>query len=194
MEEKELIEIEDRITGYPTEARHDILLLTREIRRLFELSKGKKSQQSTAHLFDSLTGLLNAGAYGVRFAMARARATRFRKIFAVMSVDIAPPPVAAKSKRSGRGTRELIIKQIAERLEACVRATDTLARIGDENFAIILEDLTEQGQAERVKQQLQEAIGEIRGGERDAGAPDVDIRIQFYPGPHQPPGAVAYHS
>ena len=37
-------------------------------------------------LYDALTGLLNGGAYGVRFAMARARATRYRKFFAVMSV------------------------------------------------------------------------------------------------------------
>lgn len=190
MEESELVEIENRVNAYPTEAQHDILQLTREVRRLNELSKGKRSQQSTAHLYDSLTGLLNAGAYGVRFAMARARATRFRKIFAVMSVDIAPPPSAAKPRRPGRATRELAIKQIAERLEASVRATDTLARIGDENFAIILEDLTEQGQAERVKQHVQDALGEVRAGGRDMAAPDVDIRIQFYPGPHQPPGAV----
>ena len=194
MDENELIEIENRVHEYGPEAKHEILRLTREIRRLLELSKGKKSQQSTAHLYDSLTGLLNAGAYGVRFAMARARATRFRKIFAVMSVDIAPPSAGAKARRASRATRERGIKQVAERLEACVRATDTLARIGDENFAIILEDLTEQAQAERVKQHVHEALAELRPGSADMPAPDLDIRLQFYPGPHPAPGAAAYNA
>ena len=194
MEEKDLVEIENRASAYPGPAHHDILQLTREVRRLIELSKGKKSQHATPHLYDSLTGLLNAGAYGVRFAMARARATRFRKIFAVMSVDVAPVPSGARARGPSRATRERGIKQIAERLEGCVRATDTLARIGDENFAIILEDLTEQAQAERVKQHVHEALAELRPGGGDMPPPALDIRLQFYPGPHPAPGAAAYHS
>ena len=75
-----------------------------------------------------------------------------------------------------------------------MRATDTLARIGDENFAIILEDLTQPGQAERVKQQLQEALSEMGAAGHDTGVPDVDIRIQFYPGPHQAAPGIVYNS
>ena len=47
---------------------------------------------------DVLTGLLNGGAYGVRFAAARARATRYRKIFAVMSVDLEAGSGAASER------------------------------------------------------------------------------------------------
>ena len=58
-----------------------------------------------------------------------------------------------------------------------MRATDTLARIGDQNFAIILEDLTEANHAERVKQNVENAL---RIGGRDAVA-DTTVRLRFYP-------------
>ena len=116
--------------------------------------------------------------------MARARATRYRKIFAVMSVDVVRAP-GRKAARMSASARDQAIKHIAEQLEACVRATDTLARIGNENFAIILEDLSEPGHAERVKQHVQEALGEAAKG--GVGASEVDIRLDFYPGPRQTP-------
>ncbi len=176
MEEKDLNEIERRMNAYPLEARRDIAQLIGELRRLRQVPNAKHTQNSASHLYDALTGLLNAGAYGVRFAMARARATRYRKLFAVMSLDFdqAALPLPAVN-------RDSTLKEIAHRLEGCVRATDTLARIGAENFAIILEDLSQPDQAERVKQHVQEALSELAAPA--AGASGVDIRLQFYPGP-----------
>lgn len=126
-----------------------------------------------------MTGLLNGGAYGVRFAMARARATRYHKIFAVMSVDVD----FSEREVGGEAEREHTIKEVAGRLESCVRATDTLARIGDENFAIILEDLTQADHAERVQQNVEDALAEpMRMGQREIVARTA-VRLQFYPGP-----------
>ena len=173
MDEKDLVEIERRMNAYPLEAKRDIAALVSELRRLRQLPAGKAKADTPSHLYDPLTGLLNAGAYGVRFAMARARATRYRKLFAVMSLDFADTAFGpAPAEREGT------LKDIAHRLEGCVRATDTLARVGDENFAIILEDLLQPDQAERVKQHVQEVL------EQRPSA--VDIRLQFYPGPPKP--------
>lgn len=180
MEEKNLIDIEARLDAYPLEARQDIVQLVRELRRVKAAPSGKGAQQATAHLYDPLTGLLNAGAYGVRFAMARARATRYRKIFAVMSLDVDPAALAEGGNEAGRDDA---IKEIAGRLEGCVRATDTLARIGEENFAIILEDLTQPGHAERVKQHVQEVLAGTTGRAASPVAPTVEVRLQYYPGP-----------
>ena len=77
--------------------------------------------------------------------------------------------------------RELAVKHIAERLEASVRATDTLARIGDENFAVILEDLTHADHAERVKQIVLDALAEPLVVDGEAVAPGIDVDIEFYP-------------
>ncbi|MFP5247299.1 MAG: pyridoxal-phosphate dependent enzyme, partial [Thermoanaerobaculia bacterium] len=58
----------------------------------------------------------------------------------------------------------------------------TLA-IGERNFAIILEDLTQPGHAERVKQHVQEVLGEAVDVGGDRLTPEVGIAMEFYPGP-----------
>jgi diguanylate cyclase (GGDEF)-like protein len=172
MGEVDLLEIEKRIHQYPPQARQDILLLTRELRRFYSAAG---AAQPSSSLYDALTGLLNGGAYGVRFAMARARATRYRKIFAVMSIDLEFPP------GTGTAEREQTVRAVAMRLDACVRATDTLGRIGEDNFAVILEDLTQAGHAERVKQTVQDALAEpVPVGGADL-VPVTRVNLQFYP-------------
>ncbi len=182
MDERDLTEIEHRIEQYPLQARTDILRLTRELRRLTTAARPSAMLASTSPVFDALTGLLNGGAYGVRFAMARARATRFKKIFAVMSVDVAFGKPGIEAGRPDE--RELMIKHVAGRLEASVRATDTLARVGDEQFAVILEDLTHSGHAERVKQIVVDALAEPLVIDGRKVAPDVSVGIEFYPALH----------
>ena len=190
MEERELLEIENRLEAYPPQARHDILKLTAELRRL-QVPRGAAPPvaQAASPLYDALTGLLNGGAYGVRFAMARARARRFRKIFAVLSVDIA---FEGGVNTVSPEERELTVKHVAGRLEASVRATDTLARIGGENFAVILEDLSHSGDAERVKQIMQDALAEplVVGGREVV--PALSIGIEFYPATHHAAGPTSH--
>lgn len=194
MGEIELSEIENRIEQYPPQARHDILRLSSELRRLYDLQRHKSASHAPSPLYDPLTGLLNGGAYGVRFAMARARATRYRKIFAVMSIDVAFPEASGGAAKVGDEQRDATIKNVAERLEGCVRATDTLARIGDENFAIILEDLTQPGHAERVKQNVQDALdAPSRAGDQH-GSPHATVTMEFYPRPQRPHGGIVYNS
>lgn len=176
MGEAELAEIESRIDQYPSQARHDIVRLTQALRQLYDERTPSDAARAGSPLYDPLTGLLNGGAYGVRFAMARARATRFRKIFAVMSVAIDLTHAPADSEE-----RELTIRSVADRLEDCVRETDTLARIGEGDFAIILEDLSQAGHAERVKQIVQNALAEpARIGGRE-GLPEAAVGLRFYP-------------
>ena len=183
MGETDLAEIESRLEAYPRQARHDILRLTRELRRLYAGESQKSALEYDSPLYDALTGLLNAGAYGVRFAMARARATRYRKIFAVMSVDVSFAPKSAKKKAVGAADREHTMREVAGRLEGCVRATDTLARIGETNFAVILEDLSEPGHVDRVRQNVETTLAQpVRLDGREIAAVST-VRMQFYPQP-----------
>jgi diguanylate cyclase (GGDEF)-like protein len=192
VDENQLAEIESRIATYPPQAQSDILALAAELRRVRQAGVRKKQEPDKGHLYDPLTGLLNIGAYGVRFAMARARATRFKKMFAVMSIDVGMPDSAAE-QAPGSAVDETI-RHVARRLEACVRATDTLARIGERNFAIILEDLTQPGHAERVKQHVQEVLGEAVDVGGDRLTPEVGIAMEFYPGPSEDAPTRVYHS
>jgi len=175
--EIELAEIENRMSGYSPDAQADIRWLTRELRKVYNLGTRSPEPPASA-IYDALTGLLSGGAYGVRFAMARARAGRYKKIFAVMSIDIAPGQDA--TALSERETDELV-KQVAERLAGIARATDTLARIDKQKFAMILEELTYPEHAERVKQKVETALAEpFMLWERAARAGAI-VSLQFYP-------------
>jgi len=175
--EIELAEIESRMSGYSADAQADIRWLTRELRKVYNLGT-RSAEPPASAIYDTLTGLLSGGAYGVRFAMARARAGRYKKIFAVMSIDIAPAVEAGALEP--RETDELV-KQVAERLAGIARATDTLARIDQHKFAMILEELTYPEHAERVKQKVEAALSEpFMLWERAAHA-SATVSLQFYP-------------
>jgi len=177
--EAALAEIEDRLAGYPADAQADIRWLARELRKAHNLGL-RNAEPPAAAIYDAVTGLLSGGAYGVRFSMARARAARYKKMFAVMSVDVALSKHVAAGAMSERDAEETL-KQVAERLVACARATDTLARIDQEKFAMILEELTYPEHAERVKQKVEAALaGPVLLEERVVRA-DTSVTLQFYP-------------
>ena len=131
-------------------------------------------------IYDTLTGLLSGGAYGVRFAMARARAARYKKIFAVMSIDLALSKILPAGTLSER-EEDKLLKQVAERLEGVSRATDTLARIDREKFAMILEELTLPEHAERVKQKVETMLALSVLLEGRVVHVHANVSLQFYP-------------
>lgn len=177
MNETELAEIESRILEYPVEARRDIIRLASELRSLRGFNPKAQASGAVSPLYDSVTGLLNGGAFGVRFAGARARAARYQKRFAVMSIDVV---LAKGTPRPDE--YEAALKLVAERLQQCVRASDTLARIDPEKFAIILEDLSQDGQTHPVTEKVRRTLGEpLNVGEQQINL-DASVSLRFYPG------------
>ena len=179
MIEIELAEIEDRMTAYPPDAQADIRWLTRELRKAYDLGLRNPGLPAAA-IYDTVTGLLSGGAYGVRFSMARARAARYRKIFAVMTIELSLARTVAAGGLSEQEA-EQILKQVAERLVACARATDTLARIDQEKFAMILEELGHPEHAERVQQKVEKVLAEPILLEARAVRAEASVHLQFYP-------------
>jgi GGDEF domain-containing protein len=179
--EIELAEIEDRMAAYPPDAQADIRWLTRELRKLYNLGTRNAEPPSSA-IYDSVTGLLSGGAYGVRFAAARARAGRNKKLFAVMSIVLPVSQSVAAGTVAEREVEE-VLKHVAERLVQCAREVDTFARVDDEKFAMILEDMAMPEHAERVKQKVEAALAEpIELGAR-AVRVAASVSLQFYPAP-----------
>ena len=177
MIEIELAEIENRMAGYSPDAQADIRWLTRELRKLYNLGTGSAAAPSSA-IYDAATGLLSGGAYGVRFAAARARAGRNKKLFAVMLIILPGSEVA--SVLTDREQEEAL-KQVGARLLGCARETDTVARVDQEKFAMILEDLAFPEHAERVKHKVEAALAEpLALGARTVRIP-ASVSLQFYP-------------
>lgn len=116
-------------------------------RRLYE------AQRRLAHqvYHDALTGLPNRLMFTERLdeAMLDGR-------FVLIFIDL--DDFKEVNDRFGHAAGDDLLRAIAERLERCVRDTDTLARIGGDEFAILIDGEVEQleGAAERLRVALRD--------------------------------------
>ena len=67
----------------------------------------------------------------------------------------------------GHGAGDAVLREVAQRLTACVRKADTLARAGADEFALVVCDLKEKADCRVVAEKLQQALAaEFRIGNR----------------------------
>jgi diguanylate cyclase (GGDEF)-like protein len=86
---------------------------------------------------DSLTGLANMPLFTHEVQRALARAERDHSTTALMYLDL--DGFKAVNDTLGHEAGDQLLRQIAGRLERAVRTVDTVARIGGDEFAIVLE-------------------------------------------------------
>jgi diguanylate cyclase (GGDEF)-like protein len=110
------------------------LALTRSQRRLRAQSQLNRHQA----LHDNLTGLPNRALFQDRTAQALAASRRSGKPVAVMLLDIAR--FKDVNNTLGHHYGDLLLKQVALRFSSTLRVHDSVARIGGDEFAILLPD------------------------------------------------------
>jgi diguanylate cyclase len=108
-------------------------------RKTLELSLERQATQ------DVLTGLPNRRALLSGLSRAIARANRSDDEIGVLFLDL--DGFKAINDRYGHDAGDYLLKQFAQRLLACVRATDIVARLAGDEFVVVLEGL-KQGAAE----------------------------------------------
>ncbi len=86
---------------------------------------------------DALTGLPNRRQFDERIRDAMLRSRRTMRPVAVMLLDI--DHFKAVNAAHGQGAGDTVLREFARRLEASVRATDMVARLAGDEFAIVLE-------------------------------------------------------
>ena len=119
--------------------RDEVGYLTEAFNRL--LSKLQASQAEMAHMahHDVLTGLPNRALLTDRLAQALARADRHGARVALLCIDLDRfKPI---NDQLGHEAGDLALVEIVRRLSAVVRESDTLARIGGDEFVLLLADL-----------------------------------------------------
>jgi diguanylate cyclase (GGDEF)-like protein len=88
---------------------------------------------------DSLTGLPNRPLFYDRLEQALAMARRHKQKFAVLFLDL--DHFKDINDTLGHDMGDVLLKDTADRLRGCVRETDTVARMGGDEFTIILTDV-----------------------------------------------------
>jgi diguanylate cyclase (GGDEF)-like protein/PAS domain S-box-containing protein len=98
---------------------------------------------------DSLTGLPNRRLLMDRLKQAVAAASRHRRQGALMLIDLDDFKIINDTLGHDQG--DLLLQQVAKRLQDCVRQCDTVARLGGDEFIVLLEDLSQDEQEVATK-------------------------------------------
>ncbi|HYD97158.1 MAG TPA: EAL domain-containing protein [Noviherbaspirillum sp.] len=105
---------------------------------------------------DPLTGLPNRSLLADRLHQAIGFAERYGGQVAVAYIDL--DKFKAVNDRYGHKAGDLLLVETAYRLQACVRDSDTVARIGGDEFVIVFYDRTSENAAAHAMQRILESI------------------------------------
>ncbi len=124
------------------------------------LAKGKRYRRELefAALYDPLTGLPNRRLFFDRLAVGRASAERHRCAMAVMFVDLDRFKVV--NDTYGHDAGDELLVQTAQRLQAALRGVDTIARMGGDEFAVLLSEVDSRETALSVAAKLRSVLTE----------------------------------
>jgi diguanylate cyclase (GGDEF)-like protein len=125
---------------------------------------------------DALTGLHNRGVFTDRLVQAL-EARGGRGMVAVLYCDLDGFKEVNDLLGHDAGDRLLVL--VAERVMSCLREGDTAARLGGDEFGVLLDDLSDEGQAEAVAQRLLEALEEPFDTDGQQARVRVSIGIAF---------------
>ncbi|WP_024300914.1 diguanylate cyclase domain-containing protein [Pseudogulbenkiania sp. MAI-1] len=89
--------------------------------------------------YDALTNLPNRGFLHDRLKTALARARREQGRLSVLYLDL--DKFKQVNDTLGHTAGDLLLKEVAKRLKQCVREADTVARMGGDEFVVLLEGL-----------------------------------------------------
>ena len=112
--------------------------------------------QSSMAYHDPLTGMPNRELFFDRLVHASAKVDRVKEKLAVMFVDIDRFKLINDSLGYSAGNE--IVKMVAERLQKVVRECDTVARVGGDEFTILLETIADPQEAVFVVNRVRESL------------------------------------
>ncbi|NLF52613.1 MAG: GGDEF domain-containing protein [Leptolinea sp.] len=143
--------------------------ITREIN---ELKKVESDLQFLA-THDVLTSLPNRYLLFDRLDQAILRAQRNGTIGAILFIDL--DGFKKINDTHGHAFGDLLLVKVAEQLKNLIRDLDTVARIGGDEFVVVLEQLQSEEEARQITARIVDDIG--KGIDIDSLAPPVTVSV-----------------
>jgi diguanylate cyclase (GGDEF)-like protein/PAS domain S-box-containing protein len=131
-----------------------VVLVLHDVRREREYA----SQLSYQASHDALTGLINRREFEHRLDLALASARDQGRTHAMLYLDLDQFKVV--NDTCGHAAGDELMRQVSMLLQGRLREGDTLARIGGDEFGVVLENCSPE-HAERIADQLRQTIGDF---------------------------------
>ena len=120
-----------------------------------ELKKAEHTLKKMAH-YDALTGVANRNLFFEKLENSIREAQREERIFALLYLDL--DKFKAINDSMGHEIGDLVLKTVASRLQEVVRTGDMVARMGGDEFTIILNALHSPADAEILAKKITKTI------------------------------------
>lgn len=119
-----------------------------------DITEAKSSEENIRKLayYDPLTDLPNRQLLADRLSQALQRANRNRHYVALLFLDL--DGFKDVNDTHGHAVGDILLKQVADRLKGCIRSDDTVARMGGDEFTIVLGALGDKDKAEKAAVQV----------------------------------------
>lgn len=134
-----------------------LVLQRQEIERLKEELRVLKAQLVIMPQYDALTGLPNKTLFDDRLAQGMARARRNQRLMAVMYLDI--DNIKRVMSMYGQAACDDLVRDFATRFRLSVREVDTLARVGPDTFAVVMEEVKKPREVAGIIRKIMANVG-----------------------------------
>ncbi|MBF0128138.1 MAG: diguanylate cyclase [Magnetococcales bacterium] len=168
-----------RVYAFPVQddaARPDrIVLLERDVTAARELENRLK------HLafHDPLTTLPNRQLFNDRLQQALAQGRRHNQMVGVMLFDL--DHFKQINDTLGHAAGDQLLKEVARRLNSCIRESDTIARLGGDEFTAVITNITEAEQVAKVARKILKSLSRKIHLNAGKAAISSSIGVSLYP-------------
>jgi diguanylate cyclase (GGDEF)-like protein/PAS domain S-box-containing protein len=145
------------------------------------ITERKKSEEQIQHLatHDLLTDLPSLRLARDRMSVAINMARRYKKTVAVMFIDL--DGFKAVNDTLGHDAGDYVLKQVAQRLLSCVRETDTVARVGGDEFLIIATEINSPENAAQIAEKVIKLVSQPVIFNKQQAVVGTSIGIALFP-------------
>lgn len=146
-----------------------------------DVTQRKKAQEKLKNMayYDALTHLPNRVLLTDRLALAMSSCRRHQKSLAVVYIDL--DGFKAVNDELGHNYGDLLLIEIASRIRQALRETDTSARIGGDEFVLLLTDLDNTTAAYPAIDRVMMAIAQPVPLEAYQASVTASMGVVFYP-------------
>ncbi len=123
-----------------------------------DITERKQAEEKLAYMatHDQLTGLPNRTLFSDRLEIELGKSRRNNKMLAVILFDL--DRFKEVNDTLGHGIGDLLLKELGHRLKGCLRKSDTVARMGGDEFFMLLCDIKSEKDADIIADKILEVI------------------------------------